>query len=389
MTPVDTSLTAQDAGGARALSSGSFVSSVVLSYIAAALIVVWLIYVVDYWDFLAATRFLDLLLATGIVQFHDAAPSPFTVPNVKLFFKSQHPLDYRVLGLAVSMFVGFTLIKAVQFSSIARAFGVKGSIGQHVRAYLFGDGVDRFLPYYVGSVGTASALAKQGASFERALSAMVVSHAFMIFEIVVFAVVCVFFVGWSIWLSQLVWPIVILGVVYLIMRAKRGSAASSVADDMYTSFGRRTFVVGARSFRILAREEPGLLLKLCLLSVLAFALLDLAVYLVVEGFNTPARLYTSDFSLLLLGVVGAYIARLIPITPGGIGQWELGFAAGFYVYGSDISFNLLLAAVLASVLRTLVGMLLLGIVVVFYGMPTDLRSVIRIFRGAESPPGSA
>ncbi len=386
---VDTSVADHDAAEARPESAASFVSSIVLSYTAAALIVVWLIYAVDYWDFLAATRFLDFLIATGVVQFHDAKPSPFTIPNVGLFFASQHPLDYRVLALSALIFVGFTLIKAAQFSSIARAFGVKGSIGQHMRAYLYGDGIDRFLPYYVGSVGTAAALARQGASFERALSAMVVSHAFMTFEIAVFAVVGVFLVGWSTWLSQLVWPIVILGVAYFVMRAGRGSAASLVADDMYTSIGRRTFVVGARSFRILAREEPGLLLKLCLLSVLAFLLLDLAVYLVVEGFNTPARLYTSEFAVLLLGVVGAYIARLIPITPGGIGQWELGFAAGFYVYGSDISFNLLLAAFLASLLRTLVGMLLVGIVVVFYGMPTDLRSVIRIFRGVESPPGSA
>ena len=390
MTTVDNSLTTQDAGEAGALSSGNFVSTIILSYLIAALVLVLLIDYVGTWEILAGTRFLDLLIAFNIVQFHDLPlPRLFVVPKLSIYYDSQYPLDWRVIFIAVLIFVCFSLVKATQFSSIARAYGVKGSFAQHVRAYLYGDGIDRFLPFYIGSVGTAAALAEQGARFDRALSAMVISHSFMIFEVAVFATIGLFFLGWSDWFSQLLWPLVMLGVVYLATRPDRRSTSSSLGGGRFSSIGRRTFVAGAQAFRALARKEPALLFKLCLLSVLAFALLDLGIYLVVEGFNTPERPYTSPFSALLMGIVGGYIARLIPVTPGGIGQFEFGFAAGFFAYGTDISFKLVLVALLATLLRSLTGCLLVGTVVVFFGAPTSLRSVIRIFRGAEPPPQQA
>jgi len=375
------------------MSISEFTSSVVLSYAVAALVVVWCVYSVGHWQILAGTRLLDILISAAIVQFHDlVTPAPFTLPEAGVYFESQEPIDWRLVIMAIVVFVVFSLVKAYKYSEIARLHGVEGSTGQRMRAFLYGDGLDRFLPFYIGCVGTAAALANQGARFDRALSASAVHHAFTIFEVAVFSTVLLFVLGWDVWIGQLVWPLAILAVAYFVIRPASIGGASSRGVGSVASLGHFTVVTGLQAFRTLARAQPGMLFKLCLISILAFWLLDIAIYMVVEAFNDTERSYSVSFPLLLMAIVGGYLARLIPITPGGIGQWEFGFAASFTIYGSnafgiDLSYNLVFTAILASTLRSVTGFLLMGGVLVFYGVPTDLRSVFRIFRGAEAPPG--
>src|SRR5262245_8214556 len=64
-----------------------------------------------------------------------------------------------------------------------------------------------------------------------------------------------------------------------------------------------------------------------------------------------------SFSTLLMGVVGGYIARLIPVTPGGIGQFEWGFAAGLYLGGLGFP-ECVTIAVLDNFIRYISGTLL-------------------------------
>lgn len=374
------------------ISVSEFTSSVVLSYAVAVLLVVWVVTSVGGWEILATTRFLDFLVAAGIVQYHDLLePALFELPNVGLWFDTQMAIDWRLVAAAIVAFMVFSLIKAYQFSEIARVLGVEGTLGQHIRAYLYGDGIDRFLPFYIGSIGTASALANQGARFNRALSATGVIHFFMIFEVTVFSVILLAFLGWSDWIAYLVWPLAMLGMVLLLIRPEPRTSDSSVdGGGDIASLGRFTLVAGAQFFRVMARDNPAMLLKLCAVSIVAFWVLDVAVYFVVEAWNDLERSYSEPFPVLLMAVVGGYLARFIPITPGGIGQWEFGFGATFAIYGSDaygidLNFNLILAAVLVGVLRSLTGFLIMGAVLIFYGMPANLKSVVRIFRGVEQP----
>ncbi len=65
-----------------------------------------------------------------------------------------------------------------------------------------------------------------------------------------------------------------------------------------------------------------------------------------------------NFSVLLMGVVGGYIARLIPVTPGGIGQFEWGFAAALYVGGLGLP-ECVAIAILDNFIRYVTGTLLL------------------------------
>jgi len=51
------------------------------------------------------------------------------------------------------------------------------------------------------------------------------------------------------------------------------------------------------------------------------------------AFTSTHVILNVNFTILLMAIVASYIARLIPVTPGGIGQFEWGFAAGLYLGG--------------------------------------------------------
>src|SRR5205823_5652618 len=119
------------------------------------------------------------------------------------------------------------------------------------------------------------------------------------------------------WLATLVYPLLILGVAYAFVR--RGKRADPRAGTVEPGF----FRAGRQMIAALARQ-PTMLLRVTLLSILAFGLEDLAVFSVMMAFTSTHVILTAKTSLILMGVVGSYIARFIPITPGGIGQFEWG-----------------------------------------------------------------
>src|SRR5207249_208650 len=75
------------------------------------------------------------------------------------------------------------------------------------------------------------------------------------------------------------------------------------------------------------------LVTLAFLSLIAFGVEDIAAYFGAMAFSGDHVRLHVDFSILLMGVCGSYIARFIPLTPGGYGQFELGFATSLYVAG--------------------------------------------------------
>jgi uncharacterized membrane protein YbhN (UPF0104 family) len=93
--------------------------------------------------------------------------------------------------------------------------------------------------------------------------------------------------------------------------------------------------------------------------LLAFALEDIAAYLIAMAFTSTYVILKVDFSVLLMAVVASYIARLIPLTPGGIGQFEWGFATALYIGGVGLP-ECVAIAVLDNALRYVSGTLLLA-----------------------------
>jgi hypothetical protein len=328
----------------------------------------------DPWKVLAVTRFLDVLIEGGIVQYHDRQPGFIAgVPEPKYFYWSQEAIDWRLVIVAGLLMMLYPAIKAIQFDRIARACGSEASFRDHFAAYIYGDGLDRFLPFNLGMVGTAKALIALGLTRERAVAAVTLSRAFTLFEVAAFALLGLALLGWGQWLSHLFWPIVVLaGAYYLVSWRGRSPAAPRLVVLMWIA---RTMLSGDRSGRI------GFLLAGCSLSLLAFATLDAAVYVLMAAFDTTVLAISVSMPVLMMSLVGGYIAaRIAPITPGGIGQWEIGFATTLLLADHDISIPLLCIGLLANVLRIVSGLSLMAIVVRHKPAQVGLRAVCADFK---------
>lgn len=355
--------------------TGDLIGSFTLSYLVGALLLLSLVYFAGVWEVLANSRFLDFLIRVGVVKYHDKNTGFVEgVIDSKFYFQSQLPLDWLLVFVAAGIFLLFWGIKTLQFHGIARFYGIKGSLGQHGRAYLYGLGINRFFPFGLGDVATVAALTGQGNSRERGTAVVFAGELFIVFEIAVFAFIGLLLMGWTPWLAQVFWSLVILGILYLWLRRSRRTD---------TTVSRGTWLREAGGVVRSFTSEPRLLAQLCILSLLAFALEDIAAYVIANAFGIGV-----SFSVLLMGVVGSYVARLIPLTPGGIGQFEWGFAAALYVGGVGAP-EAATIAILDNVIRYAAGTLILGSVLLWYRVETNMRAVFALFTGAEWPATEA
>lgn len=376
-------LESSDGRGSHGRASGNVGWSILLSYLLAALAVWSLIYGAGFWNFVANTRLLDLMIRSGIVMLHDGQQGLIEgLPSLSFYVKSQDPIDWGLLVLATAMLLAFLGIKSLQFHSIARLLGIDGPFGAHLRAYLYGRGINRFIPFNLGDVAAASALEGQGAPLERAAAAVLISKMFVVFEVVVFALVGVVYLGWTAWLQQIVWALVILAGVYVFTHRLRRPS------DL-----RRTGVWPAAqtAFRLVG-QHPASLARLAVLSLVAFAMEMGAIYAITQAFTSENVILNIPFSVIMMGLVAGYVARMFRVTPGGIGQFEWGFAAALYLGGVGIP-----EAVTAALLVTLMDLYVTGVFVyaaislptnaLGYRVNTNLTRVLNLSRHPE-PQGA-
>lgn len=347
----------------------SLVGSFALSYLLSAVLLGALLHAGGVWNVLANTRVLDLLIRAGIVMFDDADAGFVTgVPDLEYYIASQDPIDWGLVLLCVGAFLLHLAMKAAQFHRLARFSGAEGSLGQHARAFLYGSGANRFLPFGGGNAATVAALHGQGVALEPATRAVALAELFVVLEIVVFAVVGVALVGWTAALSMLAWAAVIAVAAGLMMygRPRRTAVVNSVRN-------------AGRAARALA-QEPRLLAGAVALSLTSFVLIDVTAYVVSQAFTSENVILNLESPVLLMAVVAGYIARSVPFTPGGIGQFELGFAAALYHGGVGLP-EAVTVAVLVTLVRYVAGTTAWA-VVVLGGMDTNLGRVLSMLRGA-------
>jgi hypothetical protein len=339
----------------------------------------------DAWKVLAVTRVLDLLIEGGIIQYHDRQPGFIAgLPMPKYFYLSQELIDWRLVTIAFLLMMLYPAIKAIQFDRIACACGSKAPFGQHFAAYVYGDGLDRFLPFNLGLVGTARALVAHGLTEERAVAAVMLSRAFTMFEICAFALLGLILLGWETWLAHIFWAVVVCVVAcYVLSMSGRTWAVPRIADVAHIVGGEMFNPSGGRARFLVAGAA---------LSLLAFGVFDVAVYILMAAFDTTAIAISVNPTTLLMAIVGGYIAaRIVTITPGGIGQWEIGFAATFLLADTDVSIPLLCIGLLASIVRIVSGVTLMLIVSRSGHVGTQLGEVFTAFEsgvpaGSPKPP---
>jgi uncharacterized membrane protein YbhN (UPF0104 family) len=277
------------------------------------------------WNVVANTRLLDVLIKGGVIAYHDEQTGFIDgVRSYGDYLKSQDPIDWSVVFVGFFVFYFHWLCRGFQFHLLSRFYGSELSWGQHLRSFYQGIWYNLFLPFKVGDVATIETMRGSGVPVERAAGVMRVMNLFTIFAVVVFALIALPGIGWGDWLAQLFWALVILVVAWLFVRSPRGEAQGP-------GLARAASV----AFRELARK-PRLLAGLAALSLISFGLVDVAAYCAAMAFTGDVVRLHVDYSVLLMGVVASYIARFIPLTPGGVGLLEWGFAAALAIGGVGV-----------------------------------------------------
>ena len=322
--------------------SSSLAGSYTFAYVLGAVLIALIIWLGGPWQIAASTRLLSLMIDGGVVQYHDTQPGIWAgVPHPKLYFQAKEPLNWNLIRLAGILFIGMWMIQAVRFHVLARFVGIRGNYTQHARAYLEGMGINRFVPYNRGFWSAASLMVqRQGAELGKIAQAYYLEKGCILFQIVFFGAVALYLEGWTIWLSQIIWPIGMLIVAWLIVRPNRHHPEQSVAVGSFSEM--------LKAFQTLL-QKPVTLITALLLSIVAFTIQDIIAYMIGMSLTTPNLILNFDYKMLLMGLVGGYLARFIQITPGGIGQFEFGMATAIMFAGKSFTDGAIYALVFMMV----------------------------------------
>lgn len=295
-------------------------ASNLLGYLIAIALVASLVMSAGVWNILANTRLLDVLIEAGFIQYHDKQLGFIAgIPEVEYYLMAKDPVDWYLMGAVVVLLLLFWLIKLAQFHDLSKFFGTNHPFVSHSRAYLHGQGLNQAFPYHTGDLATAMALNPPGQDPSPSLYSLFTMRLLAVFEIALFAIIALLTVGWGTWLVQMFWGAVILALAFWFAHHSQPN-------------GLNPWPLSRHLVQQLS-QQPRLLMKLLVLSSVAFFLEHVAAYVTVMAFTSEHVILNIDFSLLLTAVVAGYLARLVPITPGGIGQFEWGFAAALYFGG--------------------------------------------------------
>ena len=352
-------------------------ASFLLAYLVAAIALILLAHFGGIWNVLAISRVLDVLSRGGIVALTDADQGIVEgIPSPEYYLIAQQAIDWELLLVAAALFLGVWGLRAAEFHGICRFVGLDGTLGQHARAWFYGHGVNRLVPYEAGQVAKAGVLEGQGADPVRAAQAVHLSSLLLILQISVLAFYGLIEVGIGRWISQLFWAFVILGIAYLMTRPDRKEARGARRDAFKAASGALQVLV----------QRPLTFLRLLFFGAAAILLLDFGAYAISNAFSNTVVIINIPGSNMLMAVIAGQIARLVQFTPGGLGQWEWGFASALYIGGLGFP-ECAAIALLVTFFRYVIGGIVFGAVTLGYGVETSLRDVLNRYSARAAAEG--
>jgi len=239
---------------------------------------------------------------------------------------------------------------------------------------MYGEWHNRFMPLRFGNAATAAAFESQGESLANASAIVYIQDVYIIFEIIFFALLGLVLTGWTTWFNQLFWPCVMFVVFFLITHSLRRKPDREHRAQ-----------VRAAKWQLLRRlaNDPLLVVKCAILSLLAFFADDVAPYSVAMGFTSDNVILNTNFLFIQAGVVGGYIARWYsPIGMGGIGQYMWGFALAVYMSGVGMP-QAVTIALLDFAVRYAALLFVFVVFVMWKGVKTSFPAVAGLYNRTE------
>jgi uncharacterized membrane protein YbhN (UPF0104 family) len=300
----------------------------------ALLIIVPVFFVVENpMSVLANLRIVDELADIGIVRDVDVGYGFIDgVPEV--IAHSQRPLVWNLLILSFLSILAAYVLRAVRQQLTASYVGVPARVANQFTSFFYGRGLNLLFPFGPGELGMAQRLVAGGADEAAATTTIFYSRVFEIFGTVVFLLVGLVLSGWSGGLLPFLISIGVVVGLTLITRPMGGDVGGrKLGTSLWLSLNGPPIIAALRS----VSSRLSVLAGLTALALLALVLEVAGLYLLKQAFSTREFHLLADLPLsaFVMAIAVANFARIIPITPGGAGFYELSMVAVFLAYGGD------------------------------------------------------
>ncbi|MFN3383682.1 MAG: flippase-like domain-containing protein [Archaeoglobaceae archaeon] len=222
--------------------------------------------------------------------------------GISNFIASISMLKVEFVAIASFLYSLSFFLRGFRFRYIISTIGEKSSLKTSTFAVSIGQTVNVITPARIGDVARAYVLKRFGVSYTTSLGATAVERLFDILSIAIIAIVASFYLRTESFeiLYAIIFAFVILFTILGLSKMKN--------------------VVGTMMKKARVALNPRGSLVLILLSLLLWISDIFVCYLIALSFGIP-------FATIALAVAVGNIVKAIPITPGGIGTYELALTA--------------------------------------------------------------
>jgi uncharacterized membrane protein YbhN (UPF0104 family) len=286
-------------------------------------------------ELIANFRILDELADLGIVKISDVGEG-LLIGDLDQIGVSNRRFGYAPFYMALGCTALFLVGRALRLRLLTRHFGIPSSVKAQLSASFFGRGMNLFLPFGPGELGTAQMLEEHGAPPDSATAAVFYNRVLEILSISAFLIYGFIYLGWGGAVEPFFWTIILIaGVVSLTRPLGRGAEAGGRFNyfrQIWTAYGGRTLTDAIRQLL----QTPGFFVGVLLLSIVTFALEVFAFWSIKQAFSSPMDDYVlmKDLTFIpfMIAVAVTALARVIPYTFAGFGIVEFVMVAMFRVF---------------------------------------------------------
>lgn len=299
--------------------------SAILMYPLVAVLFAILIYLAGPVEVAARLRILDFLADIDVVQVTDAG-SGIIVVGINVYEFARKPIRYDVAFFALVLVFGSLLVRGFRYSLIADNAGVDDSVTSIANTYYFGFGMNFLLPFGPGEYASVQALTDNGADPDAAVTTVYYTRLFEALALTTGVFIGLVGLGWNGALEPILITVAFLVVLTAILRP----FGTGPADSTPNRSGIRGFLDWlnltdvAHDLRRYFGQNPSHALRVFVVSVIAIYLEVTGFWFLKEAFSTPLFQLLGDITYVQFGLVvaAASFARVVPITPGGLGVTE-------------------------------------------------------------------
>jgi hypothetical protein len=284
---------------------------------------------------LANLTVLDELADLGIVRDVDVGTG-FVMAAPEYMLKSRRPMVPALLVLAFFIIAGSYFARAFRQRLLSNHYGIPASVGNQILSYFYGRGMNTLLPFGPGELAAAQVLQRNGAKADSAYRTVFAGRVFEVIGIAGFLIIALAMSGWG----GAIVPFLLCGVLIAVITAATRPVGNLFANPSAFTENLWEEVHGsyfARALRELTHSSLGLTVGLTALSIFALVLELAGLYLLKQAVSTREYFLLTDLpiSAYIMAIGIANLTRVIPITPGGMGLYELVLVTVFSIYGGD------------------------------------------------------